>query len=136
MITDSLTFVGESLFGQRASTAELIACMDELGIDRAVVCPLKPVGYRLEAANDAVAEAVQAHPARLDGFARVHPSLGAAAGAALERDRGRTTRPLRIPGRAFCVSAPIVDPSWQPRSSQPADDRCQWLPWLSEGFRS
>ena len=65
MITDSLTFVGESLFGQRASTAELIACMDELGIDSAVVCPLKPVGYRLEAANDAVAEAVQAHPSAL-----------------------------------------------------------------------
>ncbi len=76
MIVDSLTFVGESLFGVRASADDLLARMGEAGIDRAVVCPLKPRGYHLAAANEAVAEAVRAHPDRLVGFARVDPWLG------------------------------------------------------------
>ncbi len=138
MITDSLTFVGESLFGPRASATELIACMDELGIDRAVVCPLKPVGYRLEAANDAVADAVQAHPERLAGFARVDPWLGAAAVAELERASEAGLRGLFLHPweETFCVSAPIVDPVVEAAQHLGLPVIvASGYPWLSEGLQ-
>ncbi len=88
MTVDSLTFAGESLFGHRATADELVRMLDETEIERAVVCPFRPPGYRLEAANDAVAEAVARHPDRLVGFARVDPHLGDAATAELERATG------------------------------------------------
>ncbi len=59
--------------------------MDELEIDRAIVCPVKPRGYHLGAANEAVAEAVSAGAGRLRGIARVDPLLGDEACAELER---------------------------------------------------
>jgi predicted TIM-barrel fold metal-dependent hydrolase len=62
--------------------------MDELGIERAVSCPLRPRGYHLGPANELVAEAVHAHPDRLVGFARVDPNLGEEACAELERAVG------------------------------------------------
>ena len=88
MTVDSLTFVGESLFGQRATVDELLRALDETEIERAVVCPLRPRSYRLEEANDAVAAAVAQHPDRLTGFARVDPNLGEDAEAELARATG------------------------------------------------
>jgi predicted TIM-barrel fold metal-dependent hydrolase len=88
MTVDSLTFVGESLFGSRATVDDLLRALDETEIDHAIVCPLRPPGYRLEAANDAVAAAVRRHPDRLTGFSRVDPNLGDAARAELERATG------------------------------------------------
>jgi predicted TIM-barrel fold metal-dependent hydrolase len=85
---DSLTFVGESLFGPRASVDELLRALDETGIERAVVCPFRPRSYRLEEANDAVAAAVENHPDRLVGFARVDPNLGHDAVRELARATG------------------------------------------------
>lgn len=85
MTVDSLTFVGESLFGQRATADELLRALDETDIERAVVCPFRPPSYRLEEANDAVAAAVARHPDRLVGFARVDPNLGDAAVGELAR---------------------------------------------------
>lgn len=85
MTVDSLTFVGESLFGPRATADELLRALEESEIDRAVVCPFRPRGYRLEEANDMVATAVDRHPDRLVGFARVDPNLGDAASRELER---------------------------------------------------
>jgi len=78
---DSLTFVGESLFGPAATVDELLRALDATEIERAVVCPLRPQSYRLEDANDAVAAAVGRHPDRLVGFARVDPNQGDAAAA-------------------------------------------------------
>jgi uncharacterized protein len=83
MIVDSLAFVGESLFGWAGRVDDLIAQMDELRIDRAVVCPVKPRTYHLESANEVVAEAVRARPLRLVGFARIDPNLGEEACSAL-----------------------------------------------------
>jgi predicted TIM-barrel fold metal-dependent hydrolase len=84
MIVDSLTFLGDSIFGRSTTAAELIAQLDEAGVDRAVACPAKPRGYHFGPANDAVAESVRAHPERLIGVARVDP-LQPDAAAELER---------------------------------------------------
>ena len=85
MIVDSLTFVGDSIFGGSTSGADVLAALDAAGVDRAIVCPAKPPGYHLGPANDAVAEAVAAGGGRLTGFARVDPLLGDDACAELER---------------------------------------------------
>jgi len=85
---DSLTFVGESLFGPRATVDELLRMLDETEIERAVVCPFRPRSYRLEEANDAIAAVVERHPDRLIGFARVDPNLGDAAAGELARATG------------------------------------------------
>jgi len=85
---DSLTFVGESLFGPAATVDELLRALDATEIERAVVCPQRPQSYRLEDANDAVAAAVGRHPDRLVGFARVDPNQGDAAAAELARATG------------------------------------------------
>jgi predicted TIM-barrel fold metal-dependent hydrolase len=82
---DSLTFLGESLLGPSTTVAELLARLDEADIERAVVCPVKPRSYRLEEANEIVAEAVRDHPDRLVGFARVDPNLGDDAAQELHR---------------------------------------------------
>jgi predicted TIM-barrel fold metal-dependent hydrolase len=63
--------------------------MDELAVDHALVCPAKPRGYHLDAANDVVAEAVAVGAGRLTGIARVDPLLGDEACAELERALGK-----------------------------------------------
>jgi uncharacterized protein len=85
---DSLTFVGESLFGPSATVDELLRALDETGMERAVVCAFRPRGYRLEEGNQLVAEVVGAHPDRLVGFARVDPNLGDEAVRELEHATG------------------------------------------------
>lgn len=139
MRVDSLTFVGESLFGPRATAAELLAVLDELEVERAVVCPLRPPGYRLEPANEAVAEAVRAHPDRLTGFARVDPNLGDAACAELARAlgelglRGLFLHPWE---ETFRVSAPLVDPVVEvARAHRVPVIVAAGYPWLSEGLQ-
>ncbi len=85
MIVDGLAYLGESLQGYRQSPHELLARMDELGIDRAVVAPVKPRDYHLGPENERLAEAARAHPDRFIGFARVDPLQGEAAARELER---------------------------------------------------
>jgi predicted TIM-barrel fold metal-dependent hydrolase len=85
---DSLTFVGESLFGPSATVDQLLRALDETGMERAVVCAFRPRSYRLEEANELVAEVVGAHSDRLVGFARVDPNLREAAARELERATG------------------------------------------------
>jgi predicted TIM-barrel fold metal-dependent hydrolase len=81
---DGFTFVGESLFGRGQTPAELLSTMQAAGVERAVVCPLRPPGYHLGPANDLVAEVV-AHQPRFVGLARVDPNEGQAAIAELDR---------------------------------------------------
>jgi predicted TIM-barrel fold metal-dependent hydrolase len=139
VIVDSLTFVGESLFGRSASADELVAGMDELEVDRAVVCPLKPRGYHLAAANETVAEAVAARPDRLVGMARVDPLLGDDAGAELERAldglglRGLFLHPWE---ETFRVSDARVDAVVEVarRRAVPVIVAAGY-PWLSEGLQ-
>ncbi len=139
MIVDSLTFLGESLFGPRATAAELLAVMDELGVDRAVVCPLRPCAYDLGPANELVAEAVRAHSDRLCGFARVDPNLGDEACAELERAlgelglRGLLLHPWE---ETFRISAPFVDSVVElTRAHGVPVIVAAGYPWLSEGLQ-
>ena len=73
MIFDFRTYAGESFDGTRQSVDELLARMDDLEIDMALVCPLKPVSYDLGKANRDLASEVNKHESRLVGAARIDP---------------------------------------------------------------
>jgi predicted TIM-barrel fold metal-dependent hydrolase len=73
MIVDCRVFVGRSFDGTEQTVSDLLASMDALGIERALVCPLKPVTYDLNAANAELAAAIRPHGDRLVGAARVDP---------------------------------------------------------------
>ena len=139
MIVDSLCFLGESIFGHRAAAGDLLARMDEVGIDKAVVVPMKPRDYHLGPANELVAEAVRQHPERLVGLARVDPLRGDEAVAELERAHAS----LGLHGvflhpweETFRVSAPFVDPVFEAagRLGAPVVVAAGY-PWLSEGLQ-
>jgi predicted TIM-barrel fold metal-dependent hydrolase len=73
MIVDAHVYLGSSLFGYGQSEDQVLADMDRLGIDRAVLAPVKPQDYHLGPANRLVADAAQAHPDRFMGLCRVDP---------------------------------------------------------------
>jgi predicted TIM-barrel fold metal-dependent hydrolase len=81
---DAFTFLGESLLGYSQSEAELLSRLDAASVEQAVVCPLKPPTYHLEAANERVAETCRRQP-RFVGLARVDPHQGDRAVRELER---------------------------------------------------
>jgi predicted TIM-barrel fold metal-dependent hydrolase len=139
LIVDSLTFVGESIFGRSATGGDLLARMDEVGVDHAIVCPAKPRGYHLGTANEAVAEAVAASGGRLTGLARVDPLLGDDACAELERAldelglRGLFLHPWQETFRITdaCVR-PVIEVAR--RRAVPVVV-CAGYPWLSEALQ-
>ncbi len=88
MIVDSRVYLGSCLFGYGRAVDQVLSNMDRLGIDRAVLAPVKPHGYRLGPANDLVAECVAQHPDRLLGLCRVDPWQGEAAVAEARRGLG------------------------------------------------
>lgn len=113
--------------------------MDELGVDRAIVCPAKPRGYHLSAANEAVAEAVAAGAGRLTGIARVDPLLGDEACAELDRaieELGLHGLFLHPWEETFRISdgrvVPVVDVAR--RHGVPVIVAAGY-PWLSEGLQ-
>lgn len=139
MIVDSLAYLGASIFGPAATAADLIIAMDGAGVDRAVVVPAKPRDYHLGPANDLLAEAVNDHPGRLTGLARVDPHLGDEACAELERAlgelglRGLFLHPWE---ETFRVSAPFVDAVVDvARSHSVPVVIAAGYPWLSEGLQ-
>ena len=139
MIVDSLTYLGEALIGPSVAPADLLAVMDKVGVDRAVAVPVKPPGYQLGPANEAVAEAARAHPERLTGLARVDPNLGHEACTELERaltDLGLRGLFLHPWEETFRVSAPFVDPIVEVarRHAVPVMIAAGY-PWLSEGLQ-
>jgi predicted TIM-barrel fold metal-dependent hydrolase len=113
--------------------------MDGTGIDRAVVCPMKPRRYDLGPANQHVANAVQAHPDRLLGFARVDPNLGRDA----VREAERALDGLGLAGlflhpweETFRVNDAAVDPVVEVagQRGKPVIVAAGY-PWLSEGLQ-
>ncbi|HUS69232.1 MAG TPA: amidohydrolase family protein [Anaerolineae bacterium] len=85
MIVDAHVFLGSCLFGYGQSIDEILSRMNRLGIDRAVLAPVKPRDYHLGPMNDLVAECVARHPARFMGLCRVDPWQGRAAIAEVRR---------------------------------------------------
>jgi predicted TIM-barrel fold metal-dependent hydrolase len=69
---DANVFFGPSLYDNSLEPRELLAAMERLGVQAAVVRPLKPPDYDLEAANRRLAD-LQSREPRLIGFARVNP---------------------------------------------------------------
>lgn len=139
MIVDSLTFLGDSIYGHSLTAEELLARLDEAGIDRAVACPAKPRGYHLGPANDAVAEAARTYPDRLLGIARVDPLLGEEAATELERAlgelglRGVLLHPWE---ETFRISDPLVDTVVEVAQAHAVPVVvAAGYPWLSEGLQ-
>lgn len=135
MIVDSLVFLGESLFGHAVSAADLLAWLDELEVDVAVVAPLRPPDYHLAPANERVAEAVRAHPGRLVGLGRVDPNLGDAAAAEAERcvgELGLVGLFLHPWEETYRANNPVVAEVLP--DGAPVVVACGY-PWLSEGLQ-
>ena len=61
VIVDGLRTSSATRSSGTASTGDLLAAMDGVGIDRAVVCPVKPRTYQLAGENERVADAVRQH---------------------------------------------------------------------------
>ncbi|MBE0430770.1 MAG: amidohydrolase [Dehalococcoidia bacterium] len=69
-----------------ATAEELLASMDEAGIDQSVILNIGWVSHEIcVRTNDYILEAMSRHPARLVGFCAVQPGAGDAAVAELER---------------------------------------------------
>lgn len=76
---------GSGLYGDALMKSDLAALLKEDGPRYAVLCPVKPPGYHLAAANRAIMDAVSLYPDRLRGFCRVDPWKGRAAGREIRR---------------------------------------------------
>lgn len=85
MIVDAHAQIGQSLYGYGQSPDDLRASMQRLGIERALLCPVRPAGYHFPAENERVAAVCAVEPRRFLGLCRVDPWQGAAALAELER---------------------------------------------------
>ena len=79
MIVDAHVYLGSCLLGYGQSLHEVLSSMDSLGIDRAILVPIKPQDYHLAPANLLVADAVRSYPDRFMGLCRVDPWQGQAA---------------------------------------------------------
>jgi predicted TIM-barrel fold metal-dependent hydrolase len=139
VIVDSLTFVGDGLYGVSATVDALLRALDAVEADRAVVCPLRPRGYHLGPANDVVADAVEQHPDRLSGFGRVDPNLVPDAEHEAERIlgglglRGIFLHPWE---ETFRANAPVVDAVIEVARAHGAPVMvASGYPWLSEGLQ-
>ncbi len=85
MIVDARVYLGTSLFRYGQSLPEISANMERLGIDKAVLVPVKPRDYHLAPMNELVANAVREHPDRFLGLCRVDPWQGEAAVAEVRK---------------------------------------------------
>lgn len=73
MIFDFRVFVGQSFDGASLTVDDLLRSMDNLEIERALVCPMKPLSYRLDEANAQIAAGILPHKDRLCAAARLDP---------------------------------------------------------------
>ena len=69
---DAHAYVGPSLYDNSLEPSDLLESMARLGVRTAVIRPLKPPDYDMDAANRRIAE-LQAKESRFVGFARVNP---------------------------------------------------------------
>ena len=111
-IIDAHCHIGEGRY-KRLTASELIALMDENGIEKAVVCPVEEqiILFNREG-NDYVLQAVKEHPDRLIGFATVNPWYGDRAVEELRRAIGEGLRGLKLNSalQAFFINDELVYP--------------------------
>lgn len=86
MIIDTQVYLGDSLFDYGHSLPEILANMNRLNIDKAILIPVKPKDYHLAPINDQVSKAVLQNPDRFYGLCRVDPWQKGA--AVVEAKRG------------------------------------------------
>jgi predicted TIM-barrel fold metal-dependent hydrolase len=86
MIIDAHVYLGSSLFGYAQSLDEILTSMDRLGIEKAILAPVKPRDYHFAPMNELVAAAVKSNADRLMGLCRVDPWQ--AEGAVAEMRKG------------------------------------------------
>ena len=113
MIIDGHVHLGKSIYGYGQTSKELLSKMDKCKIDKAVICPVKPVDYHFAPENDFIAEEAKKYGERFIGFARVDPKQGDKAVKELER----CIKTLELKGlmlhpweETFPVNAKIVYP--------------------------
>ena len=75
-IIDFHTYVGQPLFGYASTPDQLRESMEETGVVRSVICPVKTTNSFFESQNLYIAMLQQKHPDSFVGFARVDPHLG------------------------------------------------------------
>ncbi len=73
MFFDFRVFLGNSFDGTQEGATQLLKRMDHLEIERALVCPLKPVSYDLGQANARLAAEIAQHSDRFVGAVRIDP---------------------------------------------------------------
>jgi len=113
VIIDGHAYIGDSIQGFSQTADELRAVMQQCGIDRSIICPVKPYTYDLWSENERIAELAQRFPDDFVGFARVDPRLGSHA----TDDLQRAVSQLHLKGlllhpweETFRINAPLVDP--------------------------
>ena len=109
---DACVFLGDSLYGNSVSLAQLLEKLEQHGIERAIVRPFKPCDYCYDAANRRLGETVAQSGGRLIGYGRVNP---------LEKTAPEQVRALRGYGLCgvhlhpwednFPINDPKVDPT-------------------------
>lgn len=72
-VVDARAFCGSSLFGWKVTPSALLRQMDALGIERSVLVPVKPRGYRFEPENARLSRLAAAHRDRFSAWCRVDP---------------------------------------------------------------
>lgn len=85
MIVDALVVLGENRFGTSLSPDAALRLCDDLGVDRMIAAPARPLDYHLGPANDRLAEAIGASGGRIAGLGRVDPTDGERAVAEAKR---------------------------------------------------
>ncbi|MCD4782322.1 MAG: amidohydrolase family protein [Candidatus Eremiobacteraeota bacterium] len=73
MIIDIHVHEGKSLFGYEFDIQKLLDNMQKIGIDRAVLHPLKPYNYHFEPENTRISEIVKKYPDKFQAFGRIDP---------------------------------------------------------------
>lgn len=73
MIIDFHAHLRNSIFGYGQTAEQLLKNMNKYGIDKAVVCPVKPYGYRFDPENTYISKISEKYSDRFIGFCRVDP---------------------------------------------------------------
>jgi len=111
MVMDAHVHVGQSLQGFEQSVDGLLGSMARLAINKAVLCPVRPMDYAYPPQNEFVAQTVDRHRDRFEGLGRVDPRR-----PDCEEESERCLSDLGLRGLylhpwedAFCVADPMVD---------------------------